>query len=174
MVERDTGRAPTPTPDAVRASLAAASRSRRAWARVLDGFDEVEVSVAPSGRWSVLSHLTEWSGGPGGVACWQLVPAGGARPVAHHRPSGWVHPAVGLLWPELLPVWGRPGDAFRPLRVVVGDDGPAQVVLAAGSDRGPAGPGGCGTLHLDPRRWLCTRFGAPGQDWTLAEIRDTP
>ncbi|MDO5534288.1 MAG: hypothetical protein Q4F65_06525 [Propionibacteriaceae bacterium] len=142
------------------------SRERTASALVADTEHTLEVSVAPGGRWVVRTWQTEWSAGPAGLRCWRLIPAGGATEVTHDRPEGWVHPGVGLLWPALLPVWGRPDDAYRPTAVLEGVFGPAQVVLAAREGEAPVG-----TLHVDARRWLCTALELPEVAWTLTEFQ---
>lgn len=158
----------------VRARLAEAADARVGSALISDDEHILEASVGREGRWVVRSWGTEWIGGPDGLTCWHIIPAGGARRVSHRHPDDWVHPAVGLLRPELLPVWGRPGDSFRPVRVIEGAAGPAQLILEAttGVRVGgqPLDPGG--TLHIDPRRWLVTRVERPEGTWTVTEYRD--
>ena len=144
--------------------LAEAAEGREAAALVTDLEHTLEVSVGREERWVVRSWQTEWSFGPDGLRCWQLIPAGGAAEVAHGRPDGWVHPVVGLLRPALLPIWGRASDAYAPIAVVEGVFGPAQVVLAAAGAEAPVG-----TLHVDARRWLCTALELPGHSWTLTD-----
>lgn len=161
--------------DAVRARLAEAALARRGSALISDEEHTLEVWVSP-GSWGVRTYGTEWTGGPDGVRCWHIVPAGGARAVPHRHPAEWVHPIVGLLRPDLLPVWGRPSDRFGPARVIEGVHGPAQVVLQATTGQRvggePLDPGG--TLHVDATRWLCTRLELPGLTWTLLEFRESP
>lgn len=161
--------------DAVRDHLVRAAATRRGSALVNDEEHTLELWVAP-GRWGVRSYGTEWGGGPEGVHCWHIVPAGGAREVPHRRARDWVHPVVGLLWPGMLPVWGGLADRFRPIRVIEGAHGPAQIVLEATTgDRvggEPLDPGG--TLHVDAARWLCTRLELPGLTWTLVDFQDDP
>lgn len=140
---------------------------RVANALVADAEHTLEFSVSGLDRWVVRSWNREWSGGPDGVRAWFLVPAGGAAEVPLDRPEGWVHPALGLLRPALLPVWGRPSDAWTPLGVVEGVFGPAQVVLSAVGSTEPVG-----TLHLDARRWLCTALELPELSWTLTDYQE--
>ena len=146
------------------AHLAEAGMGREASALVADHEQTLEVSIAPGGHWVVRSWQDEWVGRPDGVRCWQLIPAGGAAEIAHGRPAGWVHPVIGLLRPDLLPIWGRPGDDYRPLAIVDGVFGPAQVVLSPVHHEAPVG-----TLHVDARRWLCTALELPDASWTLTE-----
>ena len=151
--------------DALLTSLAEAAAGRLASALVADDEHTLEVSVAGADRWVVRSWNREWTGGPDGVRCWHLIPAGGAAEVPSGRPDGWVHPVVGMLRPDLLPVWGRGEDDYEPIRVVEGLFGPAQVVLGrVGDDEA------VGTLHLDARRWLCTALELPGQSWTMTQF----
>lgn len=137
---------------------------RTASALIADPEHTLEVWVGSDGRWVVRSWATEWSFGPDGLTCWEVVPAGGAAKVPHGRPPGWVHPVVGLLWPALLPIWGRESDLYRPVGIIDGMAGPAQVVLGPSRTQGHVG-----TLHVDARRWLCTALELPGQSWTLTE-----
>lgn len=144
---------------------------RRAAGLVAAHDDLAEVSVAP-GRWVVRSHSMEHVADQTGIRCWQVFPAAGARPVTHEHPAGWVHPLVGMLRPDRLPVWGRPGDRFRPVQLIEGMHGPAQLVLRttrpllAGEP-----PGAVGTLELDPVLLCCTRLELPASIWTLREYR---
>lgn len=142
---------------------------RRASALVQAHDEVAEVSVAP-GRWVVRSHSVEHVGGENATNCWQIVPAGGARPVHHDHPADWVHPMVGLLWPQHLPVWGRPGDRYRPVRVIEGLRGPGQLVLkSVRTLLSGEPPTPMGTLELDPVHLLCTRLELSASTWTLQE-----
>lgn len=156
--------------DGVRAALRRAAVDRSAAALVATPDTVAEVSVAPGGRWVVRSHSIEWIGGPERLECWQVLTAG-ARPVTHAKPPGWIHPAVGILWPELLPIWGRMADSHRPDRLIDGAQGPGQLVLAR-VDRPQSAPepapDGC-YLEIDPVRWLCLQLELPGKVWTLQE-----
>ncbi len=157
----------------VLAELTRAGATRRAVARVDDGQELIEVSAAAGGRWSARSSLVEWSYGPDGLASWHVSLAGArARPATERR--GWVHPAVGLLRPDLLPVWGRPGDRFRPVHVTEGVHGPALLDLAPVGgdvvDGQPVGRGG--SLYLDPERRLVTCLDLGDRCWTLVDYRD--
>lgn len=154
----------------MRQRLWGAALGRSAAALVATADAIVEVSVAPGRRWVARSHNVEWIGGPGQVECWRIHPAGGAREVRHGRTPGWVHPTVGLLWPEILPLWGRPEDTHRPERIIPGSHGPGQVLFAA-VDGLPEPPT---TLDLDPLRWLCLRLEMPGREWTLREYQVGP
>ena len=146
------------------ARLTEVSVGRAASALIADPEHTMEVSVGADGRWVVRSWATEWSFGPDGLTCWQLIPAGGAAKLPHSHPEGWVHPVVGLLRPDLLPVWGRVPDLYRPIAIIDGVAGPAQVVLAPSRTEAHVG-----TLHVDARRWLCTALELPGLSWTLTE-----
>lgn len=150
---------------ALLARLTAAADGRAANTLVADAEHTLEVSVAGE-RWVVRSWNREWTGGPDGLRSWILVPAGGAAEVPNDKPDGWVHPVIGLLRPDLLPVWGRDADPYRPLSLVEGMFGIAQVVLAAADGEAPVG-----TLHVDARRWLCTALELPDLTWTLSEYQ---
>lgn len=157
----------------VLAELTRAGETRRAVARVDDGQELIEVSAAAGDRWSARSSLVEWSYGPDGLASWHVSLAGArARRTTERR--GWVHPAVGLLRPELLPVWGRPGDRFRPVHVTEGIQGPALLDLAPVGgevvDGQPVGRGG--SLYLDLARGLVTCLDLGDRCWTLVDYRD--
>lgn len=154
-------------PADVRNGLRSAAADRTAAALVATNDAVVEVSVASGGRWVARSHNVEWIGGPDGVECWRIHPAGGAREVRHGRPADWVHPTVGLLWPELLPVWGRPTDTHRPERVISGCRGPGHVLFLP-VDGLPEPPS---ILELDPARWLCLRLEMPGREWVLRDYQ---
>lgn len=145
---------------------------RRRAAALVTAHDELaEVSVAP-GRWVVRSHNLEHIGDSSGFHCWQVQPAAGARAVEHDHPPGWVHPLVGMLWPEHLPVWGRPGDRFRPIQVIEGMHGPAHLVLRTTRQLlSGEPPGAVGTLELDPELLYCTCLELPASTWTLREYR---
>jgi hypothetical protein len=151
----------------VRRLLWSVAADRAAAALVATNDTVVEVSVAPGGRWVARSHNLEWIGNPAGVECWRIHPAGGAREIRHDRAAGWVHPTVGLLWPELLPLWGRPSDTHRPARVIDGSSGPGQILFGP-VDGLPEPPT---TLDLDPTRWLCLRLEMPGREWTLRDYQ---
>nr|NLI50115.1 hypothetical protein [Propionibacterium sp.] len=161
--------------DGLLARLAEAGARRRAVARVDDGEQLIEVAAGAAGRWSARTALVEWSYGPDGLASWHVSLAG-ARPRATTETRGWVHPAVGLLRPELLPVWGRPGDRFRPVHVTEGDHGPALLDLAPVGgevvDGQPVGRGG--SLYLDPRRGLVTCLDLGDRVWTLVDYSELP
>lgn len=179
----------------VREALRRAALDRTAAALVATPDTVAEVSVAPGGRWVVRSHSIEWIGSPERIDCWEVLSAG-ARPITHNRPSEWVHPAVGMLWPERLPIWGRVGDSHVPSRLIPGLNGPGQVVLdavdraglplpggeereagAAGtSERAATRPpaslsGGC-YLQIDAKRWLCLQLELFGRIWTLQEYQE--
>lgn len=156
--------------EGVREELLRAAMDRSAAALVATTDTVAEVSVAPGGRWVVRSHSIEWVGGPEGIVCWEVLTAG-ARPITHTKPPEWIHPTVGVLWPDLLPIWGRVGDSHRPDRLIAGSSGPGQMVLAP---MGPQGRPTEGTVDLDPARWLCLRLELPGKEWVLQEYRDTP
>lgn len=160
--------------EAVRRELFRAGDTRSAAALVADDEHIVEVSVAPGRHWVARSHNQEWVGTPQGVRCWYVLTAG-AREIAHDYGDAWVHPAVGMLWPELLPIWGREEDQFFPARVIESGRGPAHLVLQASEaimvGGFPLSPGG--SLDLDPDRWLCTRLDLPGRTWLLQEYRET-
>ncbi len=151
--------------------VSARAGRRRAAGLVAAHDDLAEVSVAP-GRWVVRSHSMEHVADETGIHCWQVLSAAGARPVEHDHPPGWVHPLVGMLWPDRLPVWGRPGDRFRPVQMIEGMHGPAQLVLRTARPL-LAGepPGAVGTLELDPELLCCTRLELPASTWTLREYR---
>lgn len=155
----------------IRAALTRDSM-RPAAALVQHNDDLWEVSVKhPS--WAARGRDREWSGSGSEVRCWQVL-AAGARPLEHDQPAGWVHPVVGMLWVDQLPIWGRPGDLYTPVRVISGTNGPSQVVLEART--GPivggyrVNPGG--TLHVDWSRWLCTRLELADEAWTVEEYRN--
>lgn len=154
----------------VRSGLWSAAIDRTAVALVATDDTVVEVSVAPVGRWVARSHTVEWIGSPESVECWRIHPAGGAREVRHGRTPGWIHPTVGLLWPEILPLWGRPSDTHRPERVIAGTRGPGQVLFAP-VDGLPEPPS---SLEIDPDRWLCLRLEMPGREWTLQDFQQEP
>ena len=151
-----------------RRELWSAATVRTASALVATNDAVVEVSVAPGGRWTVRSHGMEWTGSPDAIECWRIHPAGGAREVRHGRTQGWVHPTIGMLWPDRLPIWGREGDTHRPERMIAGRCGPGQIVFAP-IDGLPEPPT---SLDLDPVRWLCLRFETPGREWTLRDYQD--
>lgn len=157
--------------DAVLAHLTEAAEARVANALVADAEHTLEVSVAGSQRWVVRSWNREWSGGPGGIRSWHLIPAGGAAEVPNDRADDWVHPVVGLLRPGLLPVWGRDGDLYRPIAVLDGVFGPAQVVLAPAGSEVAGAETAVGTLHVDARRWLCTALELPDLTWTVTDYQ---
>lgn len=154
----------------IRAALAR-DNMQPAAALVNDSEDLWEVSVAHP-NWAVRGRDREWSGGRAEVRCWQMLSAG-ARPLEHDHPADWIHPVVGMLWTDRLPIWGRPDDLYTPVRVISGRNGPSQVVLEART--GPivggyrVNPGG--TLHVDWSRWLCTRLELGDQAWTVEEYR---
>lgn len=123
------------------------------------------------GHWVARSDSIEWVGSPDRLDCWQVLTAG-ARRVGHAKPLGWIHPVVGMLWPELLPIWGRASDTHAPRQVISGAQGPGQVVLAAtGEQVGGVPLGAGGALDLDPERWLCLRLELPRRTWTMQEYR---
>lgn len=155
----------------MREQLLRAARDRSAAALVATPDIVAEVSVAPGGRWVVRSYTIEWVGGPVGLECWEVLSAG-ARQITHNKPPEWVHPAVGVLWPHLLPIWGRVGDSHRPDRIIEGVSGPGQIVLGAVDAVADAHDADA-TLTLDPARWLCLSLELPGRTWTLQEYRDT-
>ncbi|NLT30895.1 MAG: hypothetical protein GXX86_10640 [Propionibacterium sp.] len=154
----------------IRAALARESH-RPAAALVSDAEQVWEVSVAHP-TWVVRSHNIEWRGDANGVRCWQIL-TDGARPLPHKHPEHWVHPMVGMLWTERLPIWGRPDDLFAPVRVISGTRGPSQVVLEATTGPVVGGyrmdPGG--TLHIDWSKWLCTKLDLGRTEWTVQEYR---
>lgn len=154
-------------PADIRSGLWLAAAGRTAAALVATNDTVVEVSVAPGGRWVARSHGVEWIGGPDGVECWRIDAAGGAREVRHGRTADWVHPILGLLWPELLPLWGRPSDTHRPERVIDGWQGPGQVLFTP-VDGLPEPPS---SLDLDATRWLCLRLEMPGREWVLQDYQ---
>lgn len=156
--------------DGVRAALLRAARARSAAALVATPDALVEVSVAPGACWVARSHSIEWVGGPDGLRCWEIM-AAGARPITHTKPAEWVHPAVGILWPDALPIWGRLGDSHRPDRVIAGAAGPGQLVLTPVNTDLTAAEG---ALDMDPARWLCLRLDLSDTEWVLREYRDTP
>lgn len=155
-------------------TLTGAGNARSAVERVEDDDQIVDVAVAPGGRWRARTSLLEWAQTADGMWSWYISLAG-ARERVVTEPPGWIHPAVGLLRPDLLPVWGRPGDRFQPVGLVDGVHGPALVDLApvachllAGSpvDHGAA-------LHVDASRWLVTRVELDGRTWTLLDYTAT-
>ncbi len=159
------------------ARLTAAGERRRAVARVDDGEQLIEVASAAGGRWTARTSLVEWSYGPDGLASWHVSLAG-ARPRRTSEARGWVHPAVGLLRPELLPVWGRPGDRYRPVHVTEGDRGPGLLDLAPMGgdvvDGHPLGRGGSLYLDLDLGHGLVTCLDLGDRAWTLVDYRELP
>ncbi|MGJ3510032.1 hypothetical protein [Enemella sp. A6] len=154
----------------IRAALAREAH-RPAAALIGDAEQVWEVSVSHP-TWVVRGAQLEWRGDHSGVRCWRIL-TDGARPVAHDHPDHWVHPMVAMLWTERLPIWGRPGDLFTPVRVISGTRGPSQVVLEATTGPVVGGyrmdPGG--TLHIDWSRWVCTRLELPTTEWTVEEYR---
>lgn len=150
--------------------LSRASAARTAAARVDDGDDSYEVSVAPGGRWRVLSSRVEWWTS-GDELFSAFVTLAGARPRMVTEEKGWVHPAVGLLRPGLLPVWGRPGDRYHPVAVVEGMHGPALIELAPSSGDVVGGypMEAGGLLYVDPARLLVTSLQLGRRTWTLLE-----
>lgn len=108
--------------------ILAAGRNRQAAAVVSDGDAHFEVAVAPGDRWVVQAADTEWIGTGETVQSYEVHQVSGARRRAEEFPPGWYHPALVLLWPHLLPLWGRPGDQFRPTKVIDGLHGPGEVV----------------------------------------------
>ena len=158
----------------VRELLSAAretGQAREAMARVDDGEQVLDVSVAPGGRWRVRSATVEWAHTPKGLSSWHVTHMG-ARERAGREPQGWQHPAVGLLRPDLLPVWGRLADRYRPVSVIEGASGYAMVELEPNSGDVVGGfavePGA--TMHLDTRRLLVTCLELPQRTWTLLDV----
>ena len=148
--------------------LRSAAPDRNAVAQVDDGDQIIEVAVAPGGRWRARTATTEWAFGSDGLSSWHVSLAG-ARVRDVVEPEGWVHPALGLLWPDLLPVWGRRGDRYRPTTVIEGARGPAMVKLVpVGVEGGPP----CGALYVDAPRSLLTCVELPGRTWTLLAYGD--
>ena len=151
--------------------LTDAAERRTGAARVDDGDDTYEVSVAPGGRWRVMSSRIEWWYGPDGLASAVLTLAG-AKPREVTEPEGWIHPAVGLLWPQILPVWGHPGDRYRPVDLLEGTQGPALVELAPTFGETVSGwpleLGG--RLYVNAVRALVTRAELGVRSWTLIDV----
>ncbi len=166
-----------PDPDIARrvrellAAARAAGEERTAMARVDDGEQLLDVSVAPGGRWRVRSSTVEWALTSEGLLSWHVTHMG-----AHERdlrePEGWIHPAVGLLRPDMLPVWGRLADRYRPVSLLEGTSGYAMVGLEPNSGDVVGGfavePGA--TMHLDTRRHLVTCLELPQRTWTLLDV----
>ncbi|SDB88633.1 hypothetical protein GA0111570_106106 [Raineyella antarctica] len=124
-----------PTPDddllALVAAVLSRAQDREAAAVVSDGDERYEVAVAPGDRWVVQASSTEWIGTGDSVVSYETQLAAGARQRTEEFPPGWYHPALALLWPHLLPVWGRLGDEYRPARIIDGLNGPAGIVCEA-------------------------------------------
>lgn len=166
-----------PTPDAdlfgLVATMLARARTRQAAALVSDGEERYEVAVAPGDRWVVQASDTEWIGTGDTVEAYRTHPAAGARRSTEQFPPGWYHPALGLLWPHLLPLWGRPGDAYRPLRTIEGLKGPSGIVceaidapIVAGESLGPWAH----VLLNDEQQ--PTLIDLEGRTWTLLDIHE--
>lgn len=151
--------------------LSRASAARTAAARVDDGDDSYEVSIAPGGRWRVLSSRVEWWTTSTGQLLSAYVTQAGARPRTLTEEPGWMHPAVGLLRPELLPVWGGPGDRYHPVAVIEGMQGPALIELAPsyGDVVGGFPMEAGGLLYVDPGRLLVASLQLGRRTWTLLE-----
>lgn len=164
-----------PTPDVDLLALVAAvlgkAKDREAAAVVSDGDERYEVAVAPGDRWVVQASGTEWLSTGGTVEAYDTHMAAGARRRRERFPPGWYHPALGLLWPHLLPIWGRPGDEYRPQRIIDGLNHPAGIVceaitapVVAGESLGP-------WSHVVLNDDLqITLVELEGRTWTLLDI----
>jgi hypothetical protein len=171
----DEGLPPTPDDDlmALVASVLTRTRDRESAAVVSDGLERYEVAVAPPDRWVVAASGIEWVGTGNIIESYETHLAAGARRRAEQFPPGWYHPALGLLWPHLLPLWGRPGDEYRPLRTIEGLNGPSGIVceaidapVVAGESLGP-------WAHLVLNDDLqITLVELDGQTWTLLDIHE--
>lgn len=153
--------------------LLARGRDRETAAIVSDGAERYEIAVAPGDRWVVNSASVEWIGTPDEVEAYDWNYAQGARKRPDHFPPGWFHPALGLLWPHLLPLWGRPGDRYRPVRTIDGLHGPAEIVcedmdspMVGGESLGPWAH----VMLNDEDQITMVEF--PTQTWTLLDIND--
>lgn len=158
---------------ALLAELTSAGARREATARVDDGEQVIDVAVSADGRWRVHASMFEWALTADGLRSWYVGLAGAReRPVT--EPEGWTHPAVGLLRPELLPVWGRPGDRFQPVGIVSGASGPGLLDLApmAGEVVGGFHLDHGATLYVDATRLLVTCLELADRAWTLADYRE--
>ncbi|MEA5153709.1 hypothetical protein [Raineyella sp.] len=146
-------------------------RHREAAAVVSNGEERFEVAVAPGDRWVVHSSTIEWVGNGASIQAYDTQESLGARRRAEEYPPGWYHPALGLLWPHLLPLWGRAGDAYRPVRIIDGLHGPSGIVcehvdapMVGGESLGP-----WAHVLLTPDRQL-TLLEWEGRTWTLLDI----
>lgn len=154
-------------------SVLSRARDREAAAVVSDGDEHYEVAVAPGDRWVVQAATTQWIGTGSAVEAYDTHMAAGARRRAETFPPGWHHPALGLLWPHLLPVWGRQGDDYLPRRIIEGLNGPAGIVCEAVD--APVVGGEClgpwsHLLFNDDLRVTLVELG--GQTWTLLDIHE--
>ena len=166
-----------PTPDddllALVAAVLGRARDREAAAVVSDGDERYEVAVAPGDRWVVESAGTEWICTGGAVEAYDTHMAVGARRRAESYPPGWHHPPRRLLWPNQLPLWGRRGDEYRPLRTIEGLNGPAGIVCEAidapivGGES--LGPWAHVLLNGDLQ---ITLVELEGRTWTLLDIHE--
>lgn len=166
-----------PTSDAdllaVVASVLSRAADRAAAAVISDGDERYEVAVAPGDRWVVQAAGTEWIGTGSTVESYETHLAAGARRRAETFPPGWHHPALSLLWPHLLPVWGRQGDAYRPRRIIEGLHGPAGIVCEAID--APVVGGEClgPWAHVLVNEELrVTLVELEGRTWTLLDIHE--
>ncbi len=175
MDEPDEALPPAPESEliALVALVLARGRHREAAAVVSNGEERFEVAVAPGDRWVVHSSTIEWIGNGASIQAYDTHESLGARRRAEEYPPGWYHPALGLLWPHLLPLWGRPGDEYRPVRTIVGLHGPAGIVceyvdapVVGGESLGP-------WVHvlLNADHQL-TLLEWEGRTWTLMDIHE--
>lgn len=155
------------------AELTDRAERRTASARVDDEEQFYEVAVAPRGRWSVHTDTTEWSGTPERLSSWTLTPVG-ALPRATSEPAGWKHPVVGMLWPHLLPIWGRVGDAFTPRTRIEGRTGLLMLPLepTGGEVVGGIPLDSGATVEIDTATGLVTFLELPRRTFALLDVEE--
>ncbi|QGF22399.1 hypothetical protein [Raineyella fluvialis] len=175
MDEPDEALPPVPESEliALSALVLTRARHREAAAVVSDGDERYEVAVAPGDRWVVQSSSIEWIGNGPSIRAYDVQPSAGARRRIEEYPPGWFHPALYLLWPHLLPLWGRPGDEYRPIRTIDGLHGPAGLVfehvdapMVGGESLGPWAHV---LLNQDHQ---VTLLDWDGRVWTLLDINE--
>lgn len=175
MDEPDEALPPAPESEliALVALVLTRARRREAAAVVSDGDERYEVAVAPGDRWVVHSSTIEWIGNGISIQAYDTQDTVGARRRAEEYPPGWYHPALYLLWPQLLPLWGRAGDEYRPVRTIEGLHGPSGIVFemvdaprVGGESLGPWAH----VLLNDDHQVTLLEW--EGRTWTLLDINE--
>lgn len=157
---------------ALLADLTDRAEQRVLSARVEDDDEQVyEVAVAPRGRWRVNTRTTEWTGDEDRLESWTLT-SDGASPRANREPAGWKHPVVGLLWPHLLPIWGRVGDTFTPRTRIEGSTGLLMLPLEpiGGEVVGGFPLDDGATVQIDTATGLVTYLELSRRTFTLLDV----